>query len=581
MDNKRRVSLKNMAVALLISVFGVHAGFAGEYVPPDTIAINFKIDRFADIELEESKFKKGKEKHTKLKDLLNNSKFIKKIKRLHADTTYEKFKEEREAFKQKGILLPKLANWYTIPTKNLSEQEIADIMYQLREMPFIETVEPITPVISTDTVICPSSSDCEPEIPPGDGGSGSTTPDLTSYQEYLGQAPLGIDAHFAWTYQGGNGAGVKIIDMETGYNQSHEDLPAPFIRVNDADDNTHGTAVMSIVSAKNNGFGMTGIAYGSQVGFYGWGNNIANSIAGAANSLSPGDIIILEGQINRNLQSGDSCTSSDQTECVPLEWAVTYYDQIKYATDKGIIVVEAAGNGAEDLDSPIYSDRFNRSIWNSGAFLIAATAATSSINRLSFSNHGTRIDFNGWGQAVAAAGAHGTRLFDGGQNRVYGDGFSGTSSASPIVAGAVASITGYGKAQMGKTLSISEVKGVLANYGTQPPSGQNVGVRPDLRASINNLGSAITPVETTLSASWWGCQGQNSISWGSISNATSYQLFISSQPTPPSVPTYTQSSTSKYVDVSSNSYAWVKACGSNGCSDYSNRVYLRYENYCL
>lgn len=582
MNNTTIISLHKITIVFIFLILGITGTQAQNYVPPDTVSINFKIDRFADIELKDKKFTKGKDKHLQLKNLLNSSKFIKKVKRLHANKTYEWLHKEREEYKQKGILLPKLANWYTISTKNLSVQEIADISYQLNEMPFIETVEYITPAITADIHQCPSYLTCEP--PPGDGGgsgSTSTTPDLTSYQDYLGQAPLGIDAHYAWTLPGGSGAGVKIIDMENGYNEYHEDISAPFIRINDSNNGDHGTAVMSIIGAKNNGFGMTGIAHGSQIGFYGWGGDIADAIAEATDYLSPGDILILEVHINRNLQSGDSCTSTDQEECVPVEWMDSYFQQIEYATKKGINVIEAAGNGNEDLDSSIYLNKFDRNERDSGAFLIAATNPTSTINRSYFSNYGTRIDFNGWGSNVAAAGAYGTLLFDGGQNRVYGDGFSGTSSASPIVAGAVASLVGHGKAQLGKTLSIAEVKALITNYGTQPPSGQKVGVRPNLRSSIDNFNNSINPAETTLSSDWMGCQGRNTISWGAISNATTYQLFISTQTTPPNTPIYTETSTYKSLSVNSDSYAWVKACDANGCSDFSNMVYLRYENYCV
>lgn len=569
------------AVALLFAFGGLSQAIADEYIPSDTVSINFKINRFVDFELEGNKFKKGKEKHVKLKDMLNKSKFLKKIKRLHSATSYKQFKEERKSYKEKGIMLPKLANWYTIPTKKLTANEIADVMFELKQMPFIETIEIMTPVISTQSVQCPNYSDCDPQTQPGGDGVGSNTPDLTGYQEYLGQAPLGIDANYAWTFQGGNGSGVKIIDMEQGYNQNHEDLPYPFIRKNDVNDNAHGTAVMSIISAKNNGIGLTGVAYGSQVGFYGWGSDTANSIKRAADNLSEGDVLILEGQISRAVQSGDTCTSTDNSECVPMEWKQSHYDQIKYATSKGINVIEAAGNGNENLDNSIYGGKFNRDVRDSGAFLIAATNPTSSISRSPFSNHGSRIDFNGWGNEVASAGGYGTHLFDGGQNRIYGDGFAGTSSASPIVAGAVASIVGYAKSQTGKTLSLAEVRDVLSDNGTQPPTGVNVGVRPDLRAAIDNINEPVLPAETVLNSSWWGCQGENSLSWGAISNATTYKVYISTLSTPPSFPAYTQSTTQKHVNRSSDSYAWVKACSSNGCSDYSNRVFLRYENYCL
>lgn len=37
-----------------------------------------------------------------------------------------------------------------------------------------------------------------------------------------------------------------------------------------------------------------------------------------------------------------------------MEWWKDDFEAIRFATVKGIIVVRAAGNGAEDLDEPIY-----------------------------------------------------------------------------------------------------------------------------------------------------------------------------------------------------------------------------------
>ena len=189
----------------------------------------------------------------------------------------------------------------------MSQNDILDIYNALSEIPSISIVKFESPVIPIERIACPVIIGCDDDFPPGGGGTSNPTPNLEDSQGYLGASPLGIDADYAWTQTGGNGSGVKIIDMEGGYNSSHEDLPTPFIRVNDNNNADHGTAVMSIVAAKNNGIGIKGIAYASQVGFYGWGSNTAESIRSAANNLNAGDVLILEGQINRDLFENDTC----------------------------------------------------------------------------------------------------------------------------------------------------------------------------------------------------------------------------------------------------------------------------------
>jgi hypothetical protein len=50
------------------------------------------------------------------------------------------------------------------------------------------------------------------------------TPDFTARQVYLGAAPSGIDARYAWTLPGGGGTGAGIVDIEGAWRFTHEDL---------------------------------------------------------------------------------------------------------------------------------------------------------------------------------------------------------------------------------------------------------------------------------------------------------------------------------------------------------------------
>ena len=89
-----------------------------------------------------------------------------------------------------------------------------------------------------------------------------------------------------------------------------------------------------------------------------------------------------------------------------------------------MIVVEAAGNGAQHLDDPIYGGQgpgfrpnrpnpFMRDGLDSGAVVVGAGApperrATARTARgWTFSNWGTAIDAQGWGREVATTGGLG------------------------------------------------------------------------------------------------------------------------------------------------------------------------------
>lgn len=230
------------------------------------------------------------------------------------------------------------------------------------------------------------------------------------------------------------------------------------------------------------------------------------------------------------------------------------------------------------MDISIYLNRFDLSVRNSGALLIAATRASATITRSGFSNYGTRIDFNSWGNNVASTGLVGTTLFNGGINRTYGDGFSGTSSASPIVAGAVASLQGYNKHINVTPLEVDTIRGILAANGTAEPSTVEVGVRPDLMASIDYLSGNQLPIPPVLNGYWSNCFGSNWISWNAVVGAATYKIYVNE------VLTYTHSPAAylfREVSVSSLGFATISACDTNGiCSAKSNAVQLTYSNSC-
>ncbi|PED31695.1 S8 family peptidase [Bacillus cereus] len=314
-------------------------------------------------------------------------------------------------------------------------------------------------------------------------------------QGYLEPAPLGINAPYAWSINGGDGKGTTFVDMEYGWLLSHEDLVNQKIELmsgqNKSEHHDHGTSVLGIVSAEDNNIGGIGIAPKAKVKVVSQirdnGNyNTADAILSAVNNMQAGDILLLEAQATYD-GYGDK-------NYFPVEVKPDIFDAIRMGTNKGIIIIEAGANGGNDLDQ--FRDRNGKQVLNrnspdfkdSGAIMVGAASARVPHKRSYFSNYGSRVDVYGWGNAVDTTDAKPSEFI----TNLYTSSFAGTSSASPIIAGAAASIQGIAKNNKGKVYTPSQLRNILSDPSTGTKSNDSIsdkiGVLPDLKAILSKLG---------------------------------------------------------------------------------------------
>lgn len=324
------------------------------------------------------------------------------------------------------------------------------------------------------------------------------TPDLEPNQGYL-DSTSGIDARYAWSL-GITGQNVNVIDIEYGFKKNHEMLvnldnvqleSNATIHPSLIDPTSsyhsyldHGTSVASILASSQDGIGLTGTAFGlnNYVNYLEWttnGYNRTSAVTRALNNASPGDIVMYEMQ-----------TGGQNDQYVPAEYNNVIWDLTKAATDAGIIVIAAAGNGNQNLDSEFYAPYMNRG--NSGAIIVGAGSNTIAHYKLNFSTYGSRLDLQGWGQNVLAAGYGSYATYDGDGNRTYIY-FNGTSSATPVVASAAVLVQSYYHQQTGNYMTPTEMKNLLVATAT-PQGGnitQKIGPLPNVRAAIENLNETL------------------------------------------------------------------------------------------
>lgn len=343
------------------------------------------------------------------------------------------------------------------------------------------------------------------DMAPTPAEAAPATPDLTPRQGYLDPAPGGIDARYAWTLPGGRGNGVQIIDCEGAWRFTHEDLrvnQGGVIRAQTTDIGwrNHGTAVAGEIGGDVNVFGITGICPDANVrgcSIFDTGG-LPGAIVAAADRLRPGDIILIEVQYGHPTKGYTS-----------IEWWPADFAAVRYAVNRGVIVVEAAANGNNNLDDPVYNtplvgfpadwrNPFNRSLRDSGSILVGAGAPPPGTHgrdhgpdrsRLGFSNYGSAVDTQGWGREVTTAG-YGDLQGGGSEDLWYTDQFSGTSSASPIVVGALGCVQGVLRAQGRIPLSPARAREILRSSGSPQqdapgrPRTERIGNRPNLRQMI-------------------------------------------------------------------------------------------------
>jgi hypothetical protein len=228
--------------------------------------------------------------------------------------------------------------------------------------------------------------------------------------------------------------------------------------------------------------------------------------------LGPGDVLVVECQVYAEL-------AGLRVE-VPAELDPQTRASILYASDvRGITVVEAAGNSRIDLknvQAEATTAGVDPHIWGSAlaaneslAVIVGAgepgTRAGQARARYAVSNYGLRVSCQGWGSDVQTTGL----------NNGYSN-FSGTSSATAMIAGVAALLQCAVKRHRGYTLHPEKLRSLLADplLGLPQTGGtaaaEPIGPLPDLARLLeaaadvylrDNLGD--TGIEPSTDLVFW------------------------------------------------------------------------------
>jgi subtilisin family serine protease len=251
--------------------------------------------------------------------------------------------------------------------------------------------------------------------------------------DYIDWGLKAVGAEVAW--QKTKGKGIKVAVLDTGIDPDHRDL-APNVkawadftnsRYAIEDMQGHGSHCAGIIAGVDNGVGMIGVA--PEVEIYA-AKVLGDSGTGGFDSIVRG----LQWAISKGV---DVISMSLGTASQPPEMV---HQVVKQAKDLGIIMVAATGNENGAVCWPAMYDE-----------IIAVSAVDQNLNRASFSNYGIKNEISAPGVDIVSTYKNGTyaRL-------------SGTSMATPLVAGAIALIVARHKENTnGLKPSVEEVHAIL------------------------------------------------------------------------------------------------------------------------
>ncbi|MEO6680110.1 MAG: S8 family serine peptidase, partial [Pseudomonas sp.] len=302
----------------------------------------------------------------------------------------------------------------------------------------------------------------ETQVKPLPATEDPITPDFRPLQRYVDK-PRGMNIRSIWSTHTGKGSTVRLLDF--GVYANHEDLQNVQVVTNvpETEDCNHGTASSGCIVATDNSFGVKGIAHDCQFFFYDVGD-----LDLIVRDASLGDIVAL----NVQFESDDGY--------IPIIDSKSWWDKIHALTRRDVTVVVAAGNSGLDLSKGYISD-----FGDSGGTLVGCCYSSTG-DRHAYSNYGHYTSwFNSWGENVTTTGY--SSLQDRGINASYSNSYSGTSSATPLCAAAMAVIQGYAMLEMERYYPPLVFREAARYYGYDEGAEGGIGYRPNVADWLEDL----------------------------------------------------------------------------------------------
>ncbi|MDX2057725.1 MAG: S8 family serine peptidase [Gemmatimonadales bacterium] len=363
----------------------------------------------------------------------------------------------------------------------------------------------------------------------------------------LDQRSLSTNSAFNYYFTGGSGVHVYMLD--TGVDCGHDEFDT--VTCSSSSYQANSSWGGAYVDAVGHGTRMASLAVGSSTGIARTATLHSVKVGNSVDDIDPGDVQDGVEWILANAPAASVVNVSLTIDAGTLsDW---FKNAINSLASSNISVVVGAGNGGSDN---IGDDTQSLGFCDLHSAVIVVSAVNAAGHRPSYANYGSCVDLfsPGYGLRAAISGTSGN----------YTDASGGTSSATALVSGIVATIL-----QQRSTAGVGDIfdqvlgtasSGILVTIGSGSPNllANSIHLFYPSITGPTSIDVTTAPVQATWNVSPTGGNGTYTYEWKASLNGGAWSVVSTSSSYTRTIPRFSEYNLQLKVTVSSAGESYIK-----------------------